>query len=199
MHQPPSYNRLKPSEKVFVLEFIRSGCDAFRAMCNLHQSDDEKTNRIRANRMMKDPEVIEAISDKMDRHNAKHATTREAMIARIDALMERALALPDGDQKLSVLKFHLECTREMNRILGYHTTTHLHKTDNNISIELVGVDDQGVAIVVPEEQPKAIEEGDPSQLAISFPSFDPVSYDLSDLDDISEEVDPQDDDLPFDV
>lgn len=139
-------------------------------------------------------DIKAAISDKLEKVVEKSAITREKMVERINALIERADQLPDADKRISTLKFQLACLNEMSKISGLHSVNVNVEQKRNVEIHLIGIDEHGndiVDAVVVDETKPALPPADSNQLTIQFPSIDEVKYDLSDLDDISDE-------LPFD-
>ena len=182
--QPLSYQLLPIKKKVFVLEFLRSGCNAFITMKNLNPNDSDQTNSARASRMMSDEGVQAAISDKLDQRLVKHDTSREAMTARLFDLIADVANLPESKQRISHLKFILDVYGQIAKISGLNQTKHTHDHNHrSIVVNINDVDHEGNVIEGKAESVDCarLEEGDPGQLAISFPSVHAVPYTLEEL------------------
>jgi hypothetical protein len=143
-----------------------------------------------------------AIGDLLDRQAEKHLLSREDMLRELYELISRANGLPDAGQKLSTLKFSKDVLDSMAKVLGYNSSTVNQTGGQEITVQLVGMG--GVAGAVnPTIPPVDIEltpEEPPVQLELSFPPSDPIPFDLSDLDEISdppEDLPDPDDSLPF--
>ena len=156
----------------------------------LFPESSEQQNKVRARSLMDNKNVQAAIHDKQEIQLQNATVTREKMVARINALIDRVEQLPDSTNSL---KLNLACLNEMSKISGLHSVNVNVEQKRNVEIHLIGIDQNGndiVDAVVVDETP-ALPPADSNQLTIQFPSADAVKYDLSDLDDISDE-------LPFD-
>lgn len=183
MKQPLSYQLLKPFQKIFVLEFLRCGCNARQAVDNIYGTDNTKSNSSRTSRLINNPAILAAIEDKIDLTMTQHSTTKDAMTERLFSLIEQVSQLEEGQQKLSHLRFILDVYAEVNKISGLHSMRHTHEEKRSIEISFGGMDDDDRSL--PEAEILSLPEEHVPET---------VPYDLSDIDHISSE----DDDLEQD-
>lgn len=162
----------------------------------MHPNDSEGTNRVRAHRMMNNPNIKQAISDKLVLRESKYDTSRQAIVERLFGLFDKLERLPDTQLARSI-KLELEVLRELSSISGHHIQRH-EVDSRNVSINLVGIEQpasnsvdvpaETKLIDIPAEQPSSLPPGnDPVVYARQNEEPAPdLLYDLSDLDDISE-------------
>ena len=184
MLQPQSYRNLKPQHQHWVSLYIRNGCDPIKTSQQMFSADSPEQIKRRSRTMMQNQNIQQAISDKLLRQEEKYNTSRQAMTERLFSLIDKVALLPEGEQKLSHLKFILSVYNELNKIAGHHQTTVNTNEQRSITVQLVGIDDaetinnriEDATIIV---EPIKIE---PSSLV------DPIPFSLDDLDEISDEL-----------
>jgi hypothetical protein len=139
------------------------------------------------------PAVRQAIQDKLEQRLTKYNATREAITERLFDLIDDVGEMPEDKRgKISQGRFIREVLDSIAKVSGLQHVHHHHEHQQApIQINLNGIKKPPMpgneipdAVLVPDESASP-------QLAISFPPDDPVKYDLSDLDDISQEEDPQ--------
>lgn len=183
MQYLPSFNQLSTDHKSFVTAYLRLGNDAFRACCFLHPDDSNETNSGRAHRLMKREDIAQAIADKLEQQQAKSTITREDITKEIKDLIEEAKNL-DPSRVTFALNFRLKALEAMSKLQGLHQTRHIHDHNHrSIVVNINDVDHEGNVIETKAESVDCarLEEGDPGQLAISFPSVHAVPYTLEEL------------------
>lgn len=188
MPQLPSFRRLSPAHQAFVNAYFRANCDPTEAMMILHPQDERIVNVRRGWKMMQRPDVKEAIGDLHTQTVERSVMSKEDVYHEILDLLTEAKGLDALTlrEKLGRIKASRELIEVMMKLLGYGTTNINTTEEKSITVQLVGIDPtQEVPVEIQDEQPE------PKQLEMDF---DPVVYDLSELDDLSGD---DDDSLPF--
>lgn len=171
------------------MAYLRAGCDATKAVASLQPEWTHEQQQRKGWRMLQHPDIRQAISDKLQEREQKYDTSRIAIVERLFSLLEKVERLPDT-QLSRAIKLELEVLKELSAISGHHIQRH-EVDSRSVSINLVGmtapaIDDVNAQAPASAEQPKKMFLPHNEDPAID------LTFDLSDLDDISSPDEPED-------
>ena len=181
------------------MAYLRAGCDATKAVASLQPELRHEQQQRKGWRMLQHPDIRQAISDKLQQREEKYDTSRIAIVERLFSLLAKVERLPDT-QLSRAIKLELEVLKELSAISGHHIQRH-EVDSRSVSINLVGMTAPAIDDVnanAEQEQPELLEQ--PKKMFLPHnedPAID-LTFDLSDLDDISSdepediEEDPED-------
>lgn len=179
MSQLPSYSALSLPHQMFVHAYIKHG-DGAKAIAALHPELSHEQCVRKAWKLSQRDDIKHAIQDKLREREERYDTSRLAIVERLFRLLEKIEHLP-SQQMARAIKLELEVLKEVSAISGHHLMKHEHTDNRNITVQLIGIDEPPVDVVAEIPAPELVP----------LEPQEPVRYDLSDLDDISDEVDPE--------
>lgn len=170
------------------MAYLRAGCDATKAVASLQPEWTHEQHQRKGWRMLQHPDIRQAITDKLQQREEKYDTSRIAIVERLFSLLDKVERLPDT-QLSRAIKLELEVLKELSAISGHHIQRH-EVDSRSVSINLVGM---SAPASTEQEQPELLEQ--PKKLFLPH-NEDPapdLTFDLSDLDDISSPDEPEED------